>query len=176
MSQWYKIVEIEKDVYLIDEPKHVRCFLVNGDDKSIMIDTGTGLSDIKKAIEPISHEDIMVLNTHWHFDHIGGNSQFDQIGISAKEKELAAKEMPNSALRNTYISYMHEYGVDFPKGFDPSEYRVIGKKPDFIISEGDIFPAGDHRLEAIATPGHTEGGMSFLDHKNRYIILRRFTF
>ena len=35
----------------------------------------------------------------------------------------------------------------------------------FFIADGDIFDLGDREIEAIATPGHTHGSMTFLDHR-----------
>lgn len=45
----------------------------------MLIDTGMGVDDIKKHIGTLSGKETVVLNTHHHFDHIGGNHQFDTI-------------------------------------------------------------------------------------------------
>ncbi|MBW1943233.1 MAG: MBL fold metallo-hydrolase [Deltaproteobacteria bacterium] len=77
MSQWFQIKEVAQDVYVIEEPGHVQSYLINGRTHSVLLDTGAGLSDIRNAIQVLLREKVLVLNTHWHFDHIGGNTLFD---------------------------------------------------------------------------------------------------
>ncbi len=77
MSQWFQIEEVAQDVYVIEEPGHVQSYLINGRTHSALLDTGAGLSDIRNAIQILLRERVIVLNTHWHFDHIGGNTLFD---------------------------------------------------------------------------------------------------
>jgi len=161
MSDWYKISEISKDTYMIEEPGYVRCFLINGDHKSILIDTGMGMADLKTAITPFTRNDISVLNTHWHFDHIGSNHQYENVGISAKEERLVEKDVSNEFMKNA-LRYIAE-GASFPDGFNVDAYYIRGSKVAFTIDDGDIFDLGSRHLEAIATPGHSEGSMSFLD-------------
>jgi len=158
MSHWYKIMEISEGVYMIEETDHVNSFLINGEEKSILIDTGMGLADLKKAIIPYSRNEITVLNTHWHFDHIGSNHQFENVGISLKEKWLVEKNVPNEILKGALTE-------PFPDNFNPDTYYIRGSKAAFTIDDGDIFDLGSRQLEVIATPGHSEGSMSFLDSK-----------
>lgn len=49
-----------------------------------------------------------------------------------------------------------------PVGVDPREAPRLPGKPDFEIRDGDTFNFGRHQLRAISTPGHSEGGMSFV--------------
>jgi len=168
MSDWFKISEISKDTYMIEETGHVRCFLINGDHKSILIDTGMGMADLKTAITPIARNDITVLNTHWHFDHIGSNHQFENVGVSAKEEWLVEKDVSNEFMKNA-LRYIAE-GASFPDGFNVDDYYIRGVKAAFTIDDGDIFDLGSRHLEAIATPGHSEGSMSFLDSNSGFLF------
>ena len=164
MSKWFQISEVEQDVYVIEEPGHVQSYLINGTTVSALIDTGAGLSNIRKAIQSLLRENVIGLNTHWHFDHIGGNTLFDNVGISEKEKHLVEMDLPKSFLMDLYIRPCLEEGVPLPSDFVPEEYEIKGSKPTFLIQDGDQYDLGGRTVQAIPTPGHTHGSMSFFDN------------
>lgn len=49
-SQWFKVYKLENDIYAIAEPYHfqeVISYLILGDDKALLWDTGMGIDNIK---------------------------------------------------------------------------------------------------------------------------------
>ena len=59
------------------------CFyLVNGSEKTVLLDAGSGYGDLKSYIEEnklATHDEIDVIVTHGHHDHIGGADSFNKI-------------------------------------------------------------------------------------------------
>ena len=70
-SDWFKIKEVENDIFIVEEPGYVQSYLVNGTTHSALLDTGMGIQNISAAIKPLVRESVSVFNTHWHFDHTG---------------------------------------------------------------------------------------------------------
>ena len=163
MVGWFQIKEVAQDVYAIEEPGHVQSYLINGLKHSALVDTGAGLSDIRRAIQDLRRDRVLVMNTHWHFDHIGGNILFDETGICEIERHLIAADLPNRALLDLYIKPCLEEGIPLPSDFIPEQYMIKGSKPAFMVSDGDTYDLGGRTIRAIWTPGHTRGSMSFLD-------------
>lgn len=163
MFDWFQIREVAQDVYAIEESGHVQSYLINGLTCSALVDTGAGLSDIRRAIQGLRKDRVIVLNTHWHFDHIGGNVLFEETGICEIERHLIAKDLPNRALMDLYIRPCLEEGIPFPPDFVPGQYMIKGSKPAFLINDGDTYDLGGRTIRAIFTPGHTRGSMSFFD-------------
>lgn len=163
MSDWFRITEVEKGIFAIEEPGHVQSYLVNGVTHSALLDTGMGFRNIRNAIAPLLRENVVVLNTHWHYDHVGGNALFKEIGIAETEAQLLESDWSSQTLRAVYVEPCLSEGMQFPGGFAPEKYSIQGTKATFCIGEGSRFNLGDRVLEAIATPGHTHGSMSFLD-------------
>ena len=69
------------------------CYLIDGPQKAMLIDTAFGLGDLKGLIHKlIGDKEIIVCNTHCHIDHVSGNSHFDKrhtrIVITDKGKNL----------------------------------------------------------------------------------------
>ena len=80
-SDWFQITEVENDIFIVEEPGYVQSYLVNGTTHSALLDTATGMQNIFTAIKPLVKDRVAVFNTHWHFDHTGGNALFEEIGI-----------------------------------------------------------------------------------------------
>ena len=176
MPDWFRIVEVEDGIFAIEEPGHVQSYLVNGATRSALLDTGMGFLNIRDAVGPLLRENVIVLNTHWHYDHVGGNALFAERGIAGAEARLVESGWSNETLRAVYVGPALSEGMQFPAGFVPEEYRIQGSKPTFTIAQGSGFDLGGRVLEAIATPGHTHGGMSFLDSSTLSLFVGDFVY
>jgi glyoxylase-like metal-dependent hydrolase (beta-lactamase superfamily II) len=162
-GEWFRIAEIAPATFVIEEPGHVQYYLVNGAQTSALIDTGMGFCDLRAALKPLLRPRVLVLNTHWHYDHVGGNALFTNRGISSCESRLVERDWHNALLESVYLSFCRRLGVPFPGGFEPTSYTIAGTRPTFVIEDGDVFDLGGRTLRAIATPGHTHGSLSYLD-------------
>jgi len=169
-SDWFRMSEISDGIFVIEERYHVQSYLVIGSAHSALIDTGMGFRNIRDAIRTLLRGEVMVLNTHWHFDHVGGNVLFDQRGISPIERPLVEKGWRNSTLMDLHIESCLSQGIPLPSGFVPEEYEIRGTSPAFEIGDGDRFELGGRILQAMSTPGHTRGSVSFLDSSTRSLF------
>ncbi|AXV37472.1 MAG: MBL fold metallo-hydrolase [Methanobacterium sp. BRmetb2] len=113
----------------------------------VMVDTGTGdnieyiLNSLKKA--DMSLDDIsMIVNTHCHYDHAGGDHCISKK-IAIHQEDAAALENGDDIAT---VSYM------FGRSFEPVNV-------DFRLKEGDKI----HDFQVIHTPGHTSGGICLYD-------------
>lgn len=89
---WFVAYPLKDDIYLIDEPGQVASFLVVGNERSALIDTGLGIGNIRKVMERFTDHEAIVINTHAHLDHIGGNYQFSKVAIHEAEGTHLEKE------------------------------------------------------------------------------------
>jgi glyoxylase-like metal-dependent hydrolase (beta-lactamase superfamily II) len=72
-----KTTKMMDGVYEMKEFNSVTLWLLEGNDKCLLIDTGMGLADLPATIRGITGKPVAVVNSHIHIDHIGGrvNSQ-----------------------------------------------------------------------------------------------------
>ena len=81
-SEWFSCYRLPSDVYAFYEMPYEQdacCFLILGEDKALLWDTGMGIGRLRSLTEKITDLPIVVLNSHDHFDHIGGNAEFDEV-------------------------------------------------------------------------------------------------
>src|SRR5438477_13107343 len=79
---WFEIYKVAPATFAIYEPhqaEEVISYLIVGDKRAALFDTGMGISDLKKVTSELTQLPIVVLNSHTHNDHVGNNWRFDTI-------------------------------------------------------------------------------------------------
>jgi N-acyl homoserine lactone hydrolase len=84
----------------------------------------------------------LLINSHFHFDHCGGNAQIPNATLIVQRREWDAGMDPDSSAR---------------RGFDPRDYD-LGHKLRLVDGEHDVF--GDGSVVCLPTHGHTPGHQS----------------
>ncbi len=102
---WFAVRRLGRDLFLLAEPTLVNSYLVRGRDGSVLIDTGLGIGNIRAAVEPLSGTAPAVINTHHHFDHVGGNPQFARVAIHELGAAMLSTGPPGPWLR-LYAEYL----------------------------------------------------------------------
>ena len=154
-------MEIDKGVWHISEFGFDSMYLVVGDERAALIDTGTGLFDLTALVAQITDKPYEVYLTHGHVDHVGGMHQFERVYLH--EADFAAAR---SVKRQDRIDYMNIMLAMCGGIYDVDEDDVVEDIYDtelVSITGGDIIDLGGRTLEVIDTPGHTPGSISFLD-------------
>jgi len=147
---------------LIIGPGGERCYLLEGKKRAVLIDTLIGAGELKKFCETITEKEIMVINTHGHLDHCGGNYEFDACWMHPADHKLFSESGDISARR------------DFVKnqtGKDTEELVFQEPRPVEIhdLADGMLIDLGGRELEVIHVPGHTAGTVVLLE-KNRRVL------
>ncbi|MBU7015293.1 MAG: MBL fold metallo-hydrolase [Theionarchaea archaeon] len=117
------------------------------DDITVMVDAGMGLS--RRVTDYVEEKGLTIdvlVNTHCHVDHTGGNGLFPHAKIYAHE--LDAPDIEAGSQKTLW-----HFGFERPFKFPVSK----------VLKEGDIINTGNHNLSVIHTPGHTEGSMSLYE-------------
>ena len=97
MDNWFTIEQIDRDTFSISEYKHweeTHCYLLCGEKCAILIDTGLGVSNIRKIVDSLTELPVMAITTHVHWDHIGGHKYFDNIAVYEAEKDWLSVRFP----------------------------------------------------------------------------------
>ena len=166
-QQWFEVDEIADGVYSILEPLHeeaVRSYLVLGSERAVLVDTGMGVGDMRALVSDLTSFPITVVNSHAHWDHIGGNHQFEEIVIHQAEAHQLPLGVSNARLR-PWFDPAHLRG-DPPAGFDIETVSIPPSAASLLLSGGERFELGGRTLEIMHAPGHSPGGIVLLDRAN----------
>jgi len=164
---WFEVYKPAPDVFAIYEPhqaEEVISYLIVGEKRALLFDTGMGISDMRKVTAEITKLPITVLNSHTHDDHVGGNWQFDTI-------YSMDTEFTHQNARGSREDAQAEITADqicgrLPQGFDVKSYATRPWKIAAYVHDGDRIDLGGRTLELIATPGHTPDAISLIDRIN----------
>jgi len=153
-------------IYAISAPATEQMYLVVGTNKAALIDTGMGIGSLKNYVRNLTDLPLIVINTHGHPDHAGGNGEFTDcpIYLSDKDLDLYAK-MCTAEYRQNDVRFMIGDEVEKIK----ADF-ITGLPKTIDLKDGDIFDLGGRTLTTISVPGHTKGCISLYDDKTRCLF------
>lgn len=164
---WFAVRFADPGIFIIEEPHHVervKSYLIEGGERAILLDTGMGVGDMRALVEGLTDRPVIVVNSHAHWDHIGGNQQFGESWIHETEAEALAKGVPNTKLRRAFSP--ENLSGPLPDGVDPATISFPPIAATGTVRDGHRFDLGTRTLEVIHGPGHSCGGISLLDAGN----------
>jgi glyoxylase-like metal-dependent hydrolase (beta-lactamase superfamily II) len=170
-QEWFEVWEPEPGVHVIQEPHHsenVKSYLVLGDRRAVLIDTGMGIGDIKSVVDDLTKLPVTVLNSHAHWDHIGGNWRFDEILIHRAEAE-ALGTPPAAARLRTFFSDQF-LSAPLPDDCDLSTFEIRPSRATTLLDGGETIDLGGRTLRIIHAPGHSPGGIVVVDDDNKLLF------
>lgn len=164
-SDWFDVYRVTDGVFAIVEANQFQeaiSYLIVGTKQALMFDTGIGLMPIRPVAEQLTNLPIEVLNSHTHYDHVGGNAEFDRI-LAMDTPYTRANEsgFTHAELAGEVASESFCHGA--PKGADTAGFHTRAWKPSRIIADGDTVDLGGRVLEIIGAPGHTPDALALLD-------------
>lgn len=164
---WFEVYKPATDVFAVYEPhqsEETIGYLIVGTKRALLFDTGMGISDVKKVTAELTKLPVVVLNSHTHDDHVGGNWEFDTIyGMDTaftRQNARGSREDAQAEIAPDQIC------GSLPKGFDPKTYATKPWTISTFIGNNDHIELGGRTIEVIATPGHTPDAISLLDRAN----------
>ena len=130
------------------------CYIVGSSttNQALVVDPGDGAATITAALKRHGLHLTHIVATHAHFDHL-----------------LAARELQEATGAAFYL-----HPDDLPALAQMRQMAIawIGApadppRVDKMLSDGAIISMGEVELEVRATPGHSPGGVTLVDHRGR---------
>ena len=156
IHDWFEVKELPNKIYAIREPHYyfdVISYLVIGSESALLIDTGTGLANIIEVTKELYSGALQVVNTHFHFDHVGNNHRFPEVmvynnpaALNRLKKGFSTSELAPHNKSSYYLS-------DNMDKYRPPSYSIKPSNP-VAIDDGHLIKLGDREIKLIHTPGH----------------------
>jgi glyoxylase-like metal-dependent hydrolase (beta-lactamase superfamily II) len=164
----FKSEEITPHIRRIRSTPDVCMYLVDGEHKAALIDTGNGVGDLKGYVEKLLNgKPYDVILTHGHVDHASGADQFgDNVYLNSLDYELSLTHCSIEHRKNSF-AHWREMFPGTMQDFDDNEFVQVRQRGYRPLNDGQLFDLGGITLEAICVPGHTQGMTMILDIEER---------
>jgi len=170
-TDWFQVYRVADGVFALAEPyqfQEVISYLIVGAERALMLDTGIGLVPIRPVVEQLTRLPVEVINSHTHFDHVGGNVDFHRIlaldtpytranAAGFSHAELAGEVAPDAFCEGP------------PAGADVARFHTQAWKPSRFVADGETIDLGGRVIEVLHVPGHAPDAVALLDRANGYL-------
>ncbi len=164
---WFRVYQVDSAVYALYEPEQfqeVISYLIVGADRALLFDTGMGMRPIRPVLESLTDRPITVVNSHTHYDHIGGNADFDSIlAMDTEFTRENERGNPHAAVAGE-VTPEAVCLIHLP-GFDTAGYAIRPWTPTGTVADGSTIELGGRTIEVVAAPGHTPDAIALLDRE-----------
>ncbi len=137
-------------------PLEVNCYIIGCEDtkEAAIIDPGDNADEIIRIIEMDGLKPMFIINTHAHFDHIGGVKVIQdhfKIDFILHEDDLFLVE--NASEQATAF------------GLKPISKPEVSK----YVNDGEEINLGNMSIKVIHTPGHSPGCVCYYSDNNVFV-------
>lgn len=172
-DDWFTVEQIDDKTYAISELGHwekVHSFLLLGDLKAALIDTGLGIDSMKRMTDQLTSLPIDVITTHVHSDHIGSHGEYSRIFVHEDEESWLMNGIVGLSIEQIRANTARDITIPTPKSFNPDTYMPFTGKPTGLLKDGDVIDLGNRKLIVYHTPGHSPGHIAIFDETKGYLF------
>lgn len=170
MENWFTVDKTDNDTYIISEYRHweeTHCYLLNGSERSLLIDTGLGICNISNVVNELTDKPVTAVATHIHWDHIGGHKYYPDFYVHKDELDWLTGGFPQSL--DAVRRFVTER-CELPSHYDVNSYELFQGTPSRLLSGGESIDIGGRRLKVLHTPGHSPGHICFWEEERGYLF------
>ncbi|MCU1657428.1 MAG: Zn-dependent hydrolase, glyoxylase [Pseudonocardiales bacterium] len=189
---WFATRDLGAGYHLIAEPGHVNSFLVTGERLALLFDTGMGMSPLRPVVRSITDLPLLVVNSHHHYDHRGGNAEFADhavdVAVHVDGLDLHDAAPPEflgryrTVAADTERDFAAYEQLDRQRFFllsdamrvrptpDLTAWSIPAVAPTHALIDGDRLDLGGRELQVLHTPGHSPDSLCLWDEDTGTVL------
>lgn len=167
LDDWFCHREVAPGIHAIGEPRFHQVnwnYLVLGETRALMFDSGTGVRDIRGVIRRFTDLPVTCLPSHLHFDHVGNLHLFDDVAIA--DLPLIRVFEKDGVLQHPGDRFLGE-----KEGMTWRPARV-----SHWWKPGHQIDLGGRTLKIIHTPGHAPEHVSLWEEATQTLLAADFMY
>ena len=162
---WYSSKEIGAKTWVIKEPGFdENMYLLEGQDSSLLIDAGFGMGNLRDFVKSLTSKPLIIVNTHFHPDHTGGDYEFPFVCIGERDMAYAKPFLDPKVVQQITSQMLRDTTIADSLKLPESQVEKTILIP---VNDNYVFKLGDRNVQVINVPGHTPGSIFLLDVKNK---------
>lgn len=168
-----QLIEIAYKTYFFNEFGMDAQYLLEGKERALLIDTGSGFYDLKDTVQNLTKLPYEVAVTHGHPDHAGGIGQFNAVYLHPADIPMLKNITQEQEKQYGEIMWNMPIGYRHIWGYTPADAKWgnWGHMPKINpLHDGQVLDLGGRKLTVYHIPGHTAGSCVFLDDQSRIVF------
>ena len=170
-DDWFEVYRVGDGVLAIYEPfqfQEVISYLIIGTEQALLFDTGMGISRISAVVRELTPLPVTVINSHTHYDHIGGNAEFDRVlAVNTNFTRGNAAGVGHDVVHGEVAA--NAFCRAPPAGFDTAGYSIRPFAIADTVGDGSRIELGGRTIQVLRVPGHTPDAVALLDSAAGYL-------
>jgi glyoxylase-like metal-dependent hydrolase (beta-lactamase superfamily II) len=146
-------------VFPFDDPYLANVYIIDGRDQIIVCDTSFGpkpMLHVNKFISNLENtKQVIIFNSHFHYDHVWGNCAFEDISIYSHDQCYSKLKEEGEIALKEYVNHMR------------GNVKLV--LPNQMFGNHVIFEDGN--IEFFYSPGHTDDSASCIDYVDRVLFV-----
>ncbi|MGN0813719.1 MAG: MBL fold metallo-hydrolase [Candidatus Coproplasma sp.] len=148
----------------ITAPMGEKIYLIEGNLCAMVIDTGMGIGSLLGVIRSFCPLPLVVVNTHGHPDHAGGNAEFDKVYLHSSDFALYYTTVVKRYRINDIRKIFGDDGKIYEDNLLESASNVVP------LPEGEAFDLGGRTVTVHKLEGHTRGSVVLYDSLTKWLF------
>lgn len=164
-NKFFTAKKIFENVTLIAAAGGEQCYLVEGEERALLIDGLAGVGSLRSFVRELTDLPVALVITHGHIDHAGAAYEYGECFIHPDDIALMYSERHSSSEGRLNFDTMGKEGAAarLADVFPPVPVKT------YPVYDGDCFDLGGTEIEVIGVPGHTYGTVVLLDRSHRAV-------
>ncbi|OON92975.1 MAG: hypothetical protein ATN31_07455 [Candidatus Epulonipiscioides saccharophilum] len=161
-DDYFTLKYIDEKTIAIGEPRYWQrnySYLILGEERAILFDAGTGYRDISTVVKELTDLPVVVMISHYHFDHIGNINKFDTIYLSENQVKRQV------VLEGNRIIPHKSSHLGILEGLKGKEFRF-----EEIFGNKEIVDLGARKLQVLYAPGHDVESIVLYDQDSNMLF------
>lgn len=160
----FAVEKLSAHLYRIVDALDVSCYLVVGTERACLLDTCTGVGDLKACVESITKLPLTVVLSHGHMDHCGGAGWFDGV-------YLCRRELPILQIHRDLAFRCRFFNDHLSLSLKETDFLPVPESGYRDIPEGMVLDLGGVTVHLLLAKGHTPGMICPLIPEDRALII-----
>lgn len=156
------VEQLDKRLYCLKKVESISRYLILGEKKALLFDTGYGYTDLTEQIKELTSLPLVVVNSHGDPDHALGSYQFPQVYLHYGDFDYLMNLDRDSQQKKGTIEYRLKKLPGLAQVMNVEEYV----KPHLLhteflfLEDGMTFDLGGISARIVHIPGHTPGSVA----------------
>lgn len=137
-AAWFHVQDLDDGVTLISEPGHVNSFLVQGAERALLFDSGLGIAPISEIVRALTDTPLLVVSSHDHLDHRGGNADLlahaDELQLLGIAAHPSAVDPASTSHRAVDPDFLRSYAAAMTEVYeDYLRFEALDEQNFFVL-------------------------------------------